>query len=439
MTVGSAALVLAVLLAAVCTYEKENLGLNPGILPNDVGLAFDRALLDRGRDSMNVAVVVEAKPTATGCNPAYVTATFTLGDGIRRRQRARLRKSTQFALGVSGREVRDVRINLARSDQGGAGLVPVGAAAPGGAVLDVPTGRPAQALTKTYEFTVRQWAKSRVPLVVRFRANWTTFRSVGSCLVRLPSLTSGVASSIAAQSASDPTLTSVSAAGAHISGTVFFGPDSGALDLERSTPKPMSPYLFGLDQWSCSNEPVATVTERETPITCEGSVVRRSLEWQAARSLGLFVLGVLAALSAQLLYDALMVAHHGNHWTRRRLMGVVSLAAYMCLIVWLIPEDPANHIPLPFYLLLWVASTAVGLFVRSRWSMAVPFLALVLYVPYSLWLSPSAKAGFGPDPVLTTQVYGLLAVVLTLTVFGGRMLRQRHTRVAGARPTRSPG
>jgi hypothetical protein len=435
MAIGIWMVVLSVGLAATFVYERDALPFDAVGLPADAALVLPPEIQTGQAGVIDVEATLETGVGADGCNPVAVAIAFRPRTSLWRRNRGRLARTLDFAIAVSGRQISPVRIGLARDRQAdeSAAIIPMGRPAAGGAVVARVREVKAEGFDRVYVVTVRRWASSKVPLLVRFRADWSAFRSVGSCFVRMPMLTNGVARYEGARAlgldASENQR--VTTRLQEYSGSASLVPSGGIIELESTEPKPLVARQTRAS-WTCKNlrSLVAQYRgaeqapdETEFRFDCAATAVLRSGDWSTVRALGFFLVGILAALGAQLIYDAAMAAHVAGLWTVRRAAGGVLIALYIGGAVAFFPPEEALLRPFPGAYALMGASFAVGLLVQSFWALLVPPALPATYALYFSWFSLWARSGIAPPFSLTWDQAINIAGLLTLSLVMGRLLR----------------
>jgi hypothetical protein len=148
---------------------------------------------------------------------------------------------------VDGSSTRDVRLRFDEDVESAARRRAAGAPT---RLTDVRPMRTAGFATG-YEFEIRNWARDRRPVVASFKSDWSLFKSVGSCMVRLPDLITSIASYEVGQRLygedADEVLGRVGGAG---TASVVFPPET-PVDTDASSPSPTRE--FGIESWRCTS------------------------------------------------------------------------------------------------------------------------------------------------------------------------------------------
>lgn len=147
--------------------------------------------------------------------------------------------------------------------------------------------------------TIADWPVHRMPLVVDFDADWTTYRSVGSCYIQLPSLVNGYVDATASAWAADVVSIHTHRSSvdgndpspyAHTSVSVLNG--LSVVDPRSTTPDNPAGY-----SWTCTPKPFGVGPD------CAGLIIASLPNADNIRSFITFISAALFSLALQIAYE----------------------------------------------------------------------------------------------------------------------------------------
>lgn len=224
-------------------------------------------------------IQVEVQPTGLldffKCPQAHVLLVFSGTPGFWHDQAGRLSNQNRFAVAITNTEL-DLKNMKVHSGKGFAPIDPENevtseadnAAGPNDfktnkassngvdtakevKAAELPEGAPVATSETVVTGTINEWRKNWAPIVVEFTAtDWVSYRSLGTCYIRLPALTRGNASNVAElQLEKESGSTEVGLRGPVSYGIIRLR-TSARLSANDSSPPPSS-YASSVEVWSC--------------------------------------------------------------------------------------------------------------------------------------------------------------------------------------------